>query len=202
MRVKKIILIGGAPTTGKSTIAKKLAQHLELPWISTDQLRAVVKPYAYKNEYPELLHSENLTAEQFLSKYTPQEVCDKEFAQARDVWPGIKALLAHDAWSDGCVIEGVNIVPKLMVEDYPNKEHVTSLFLLDLNEERMREVVYTRGLYAKANTYSDGVKPLEVEWAMLFAKKLKLEAIKYKQPWVEMSKTEEDFQRVLQAIDE
>lgn len=35
-----IILIGGAPTTGKTTLAKALSRVLGLPWISTDHIRA------------------------------------------------------------------------------------------------------------------------------------------------------------------
>ena len=49
--MKKIILIGGAPTTGKSTMAKRLGQHLGLPWMGTDYLRTIIKKVARKEVY-------------------------------------------------------------------------------------------------------------------------------------------------------
>ncbi len=39
-------LIGGAPTVGKSTIAAPLAAHLNLPWISTDRIRDIMRTVA------------------------------------------------------------------------------------------------------------------------------------------------------------
>ena len=36
---KRIILIGGAPTTGKSTVAHKLARHFDLPWINRSDVK-------------------------------------------------------------------------------------------------------------------------------------------------------------------
>jgi len=36
--MKKIILIGGAPTAGKSYVAEKIAKELGIPWISTDTI--------------------------------------------------------------------------------------------------------------------------------------------------------------------
>jgi 2-phosphoglycerate kinase len=40
-------LIGGAPTVGKSTVAAALAAHLDLPWISTDQIRDILQSDAW-----------------------------------------------------------------------------------------------------------------------------------------------------------
>ncbi len=44
---KQIIFIGGAPTVGKSYLAKKLAEELKLPWISTDTVREILRSYGY-----------------------------------------------------------------------------------------------------------------------------------------------------------
>lgn len=39
--VPKIILIGGPQATGKTTLAKELSSRLDIPWISTDQIRTI-----------------------------------------------------------------------------------------------------------------------------------------------------------------
>ena len=45
-------LIGGAPRTGKTTLAKQLSKKLVLPWISTDTLESVVLKYFSDEELP------------------------------------------------------------------------------------------------------------------------------------------------------
>lgn len=199
---KTFILIGGAPTTGKSTIAKSLATKLSLPWISTDQLREIVKPYGDKTRFPSLYDTIGMTAEEFLKKYSATEIAEMEFSQGQDVWPAIKGLLNNTwDWQNGGIIEGVNILPHLITEEeYRNKENTKPVFLVDLDINRMRDVVYSRGLYDDAEKYSDSVKEKEVEWAMIFAQRLKKEAEKYNLPCVEISKTESDLDLVLSAL--
>ena len=41
--MNKVILIGGAPTVGKSYLGRKLAEELKLPWISTDTIREMMR---------------------------------------------------------------------------------------------------------------------------------------------------------------
>jgi 2-phosphoglycerate kinase len=199
---KIFYLIGGAPTTGKSTVAKLLAKELSLPWISTDQLREIVKPYGDKNRFPTLYDTANLTAEEFLSMYSAEQIAEMGFKQGDDVWPAVKGLLNNKSdWQRGGIVEGVNILPHLVAEEnYVNKEKVKPIFLVDLDRERMTQVVYTRGLYDDADKYSDDVKDTEVEWAMIFAQRLKKEAEKYGFPCVEISKTESDIDAIMRVL--
>lgn len=200
---EKFILIGGAPTTGKSTMAKQLAKHFDLPWISTDQLRAIVKPYGDVDRFPTLYGASNVSAEEFLTRYSVQEISDMEFAQGKDVWPAVTALLqSNKDWNRGCIVEGVNILPELVANtDYPNKSLVKAVFLIDLDEDRMRKVVYERGLYDSADKYSDDVKEKEVEWAMTFTHRIQKEAVELGFPCIEISKTDDDLSRVIDALD-
>ncbi len=43
--MERIILIGGAPTVGKTFIAKELSKKLFLPWISTDTIRSLMQEF-------------------------------------------------------------------------------------------------------------------------------------------------------------
>lgn len=170
--MNKIILIGGAPTTGKSTMAHQLSTRLHMPWISTDQIRRMLRSVARKEDYPKLFDAQNLTAEEFLTQYSVEEIVERKFAQAHDVWPGIYALTKDDyVWKNGFIIEGINIIPELVHKSFATNKKIHPLFLIDEDEDRMRDVVYTRGLWDGANTYSDDVKEKEVEWASLFGKK-------------------------------
>lgn len=67
---KKVILIGGAPLSGKSYVARKLGQELNLPWISTDTIREQMRQLVRKEDYPNLFFFSNpkIKAEDYLGK--------------------------------------------------------------------------------------------------------------------------------------
>jgi len=200
---RKIILIGGAPTVGKSTIAKALSARFNLPWISTDQIRTILQVAADRDKYPTLFTSDNLCAEDFLNKYSAQEIAKMEYQQGVDVWPGIKAMISNDwTWRDGCIIEGVNIIPKLIAEEYGDKPNIKTIILSDKDEDRIRSVVYTRGLFGKADEYSDDVKEKEVEWVLLFDKAITNEAEEHGYHIVDISKDDSDLSNVLRVLND
>lgn len=198
---KTIYLIGGMPTSGKSTIAQGLSDYLHTPWISTDQIREVMRVIADRNQHPKLFMPEGYTAERFLTEYDAQQIVNIEFEQGEATWPGVSKLIVNNnTWHQGFVIEGVAILPHLIERDYRDNPNVKPVFIGDENEDRVRNVVYTRGLWGDAKTYSDDVKEREVEWAISFSKILKQEAEKNGYPWVEVEKNADDLNKVLQAL--
>jgi len=200
MKDKKIILIGGAPTTGKSTVAQALAKELDLPWLSTDQIRNTMRVVADKDKYPNLFNG-GLDAETFLTSFTASEIVDKEIAQSEAAWLGIKAFIEEDyTWSKGFIIEGVNILPHLVARDFSEDSNVRAIFLIDHDNERMKKVIYERGLWADASDYPDYVKEKELEWAALFGKRLDESAKEHGFPMIEIHKTDNDVRQVLSAL--
>src|SRR5215470_13519675 len=113
-------LIGGAPTVGKSTVAAAFAAHLGLPWISTDQIRDVMRTVASRAEHPKLFNPEGYDAEAFHKTFSAQQVVEIEIGQGEAAWAGIRALIAGDyTWPQGFVIEGVNLLPQLIAGAVP-----------------------------------------------------------------------------------
>ncbi len=198
---RKIILIGGMPTAGKTTISRQVAKHFNLPLISSDQIRLIMQSVASQHEYPLLFNSEGLTAEEFLNKYTPEEIASMEYEQGREVWLGIKNLVEHDwIWRNGCVIEGVSILPDLVSNLDESKLNVKAVFLSDSDHERIRSVVYARGLFNDAASYSDSVKDIEIDWVKLFDKRLREDALANHYPVIEIDKSESDIEKVLSVL--
>lgn len=198
---RTIILIGGAPTVGKSTLASLVAKHFGLPWISTDQIRELMRLVARPEDYPKLFNASGYNAESFLTQFSAEQIATMEMEQGEAVWPGIKKFIEdYYSWPQGFVMEGVNILPQLVASDYGELKFIKPVFLADDDEERVRTVVFSRGLWDEARTYSDSVKEKEVEWALLFSKKLKAEVKKYGYPWIEVKKTNADLALVLSAL--
>ena len=198
----KVILIGGAPTVGKSTLAQKIAGRLGIPWLSTDQIREIMRAATTPADAPDLF-TPDLSAEEFLTKYSAEEIVALEMKQGEATWPGVAALIKHAyPWKKrrGFVLEGVAILPHLVARDFKDDPLVSAVFLVDEDADRMREVVFTRGLWHDARTYSDDVKEKEVEWAQLFSHTLKAEVAQYGYPAVEVEKGEQDVSQVLSAL--
>src|SRR3989338_9130054 len=87
--MNKIVLIGGAPTVGKSYITRKLAEELKLPWISTDTIRDQMRKLVRKEDYPALfLHSESTPklAVKFLTNNTAKEIVKLHNKENKEVW--------------------------------------------------------------------------------------------------------------------
>jgi 2-phosphoglycerate kinase len=198
---RNIILIGGTPTVGKSTIAQAVAGHFNLPWISSDQIREIMRTVARREDYPDLFTPEGYDAERFLSEFTADEIAKMEYEEGDATWPGVKKLIEEDyTWRDGFVVEGVNILPHLIDRDLKGHDDVRAIFLVDEDKDRMKHVVFTRGLWGDAKSYSDDVKDKEVEWATAFSKILEAEVKKYGFPWVSIQKNAEDLSRVLAVL--
>ena len=167
---RNIVLIGGAPTTGKSTMADLMAKHFGIPWISTDQIREIMRTTASKKDFPILFYTKDYTAERFLTEFSAEQIVKLEMEQGEEVWAGVKVLIEEDyTWKVGFVIEGEDILPHLVARDFKNDKHIRSVFLVDEDADRIRDVVFTRGLWDDAHTYPDDVKEKEVEWALLFS---------------------------------
>ena len=104
-------------------------------------------------------------------------------------------------WKRGFVVEGVNILPHLVAKDFNNDLNIKAVFLVDEDADRTRHVVFTRGLWDDAHTYSDDVKEKEVEWSLLFSHKIKIEAEKHGYPCVEVTKNNNDLESVLKVLE-
>ncbi len=182
-----IILLGGSPTAGKSYTARKLAEALKLPWISTDTIRELLRKVVNKKEHPALfLHEESSPklAVKFLTSNSAKEIVRLHNKENKEVWKGVKALIETDYVWKSFIIEGVAILPRLAAKIVKKNKNVKAIFLIDEERERVRKTIFTRGLWDEANKYPDSVKEKEVDWVFEFNNYIKKEAKKYKLPVV------------------
>lgn len=199
----KIILIGGSPTAGKSFTARKIAEELELPWISTDTIREQMREIVNEKDFPNLFtHSEATSnmAVDFLSNKSAKEIVKHQNDESRDVWNGVNALIETDyVWGD-FIVEGVAILPDLVKKVSVENKEIKVVFLVDDNIERIRKTIFTRGLWDDAKKYSDSVKEKEVEWVLAFNDYIKSEAEKYGFPVVSVGNRKDYLKEIKKII--
>lgn len=179
---KNIILIGGAPTSGKSFIARKLSEELKIPLISTDNIRSFMKEIVNEADCPDLFYFTKQKPDEYLSNTEAQQIVKDQNKESYDVWRGVESFIKTNSNWDSFIIEGVAILPGFIVKkDFLGKQ-LKPFFILDDNKERIREVIYGRGLWASAKKYSDDLKPKEIEWVIAFNSWLENELKKYDYP--------------------
>jgi 2-phosphoglycerate kinase len=193
--MSKIILIGGAPTVGKTYTAKRLSKKIGVSWISTDMIRSFMRNFVLKKDYPKLFEfvGSDVTAEKYLSSNTPKQIVKSQNKESIEVWKGVKYFIksvdrSYASEENSYIIEGVAILPHLINKTFKKNKNIKPVFLLNKDIDQIRKVVFKRGLWGDAKEYSDDVKSVEVEWANLFNGWIEKEAKKYGYPVYEIKK--------------
>jgi len=176
-------LIGGAPRTGKTTRAEKLASENGIKSLSTDSILVMLTKIVRREDYPNLFYTHGITVEEFYEKYdTPTKAVETSVKASYDAERGITALIEHTlpAWKV-IVVEGDIITPgfaKRLQDKYP-KTSIRPTFLFDDDNERITERIFTKGLWTRDKPYSDAVKPMEVEYVKAYNEWFRHEAERY-----------------------
>lgn len=202
--MRKIVLIGGSPTAGKSYTARKLAERLKLPWISTDTVREQMRRLVRKEDYPALFqHSESTSelAVEFLTHNTAKEIVKHQNEESVEVWKGVKAFIETDYVWGTFIIEGVAVLPSLVSKLGKNRKDIKIIFLVDDDIARVRHTIFTRGLWDDASKYPDTVKEKEVEWVVAFNNYIKTEAKKYGFPVIDVGNRKDYFKKVKSIVE-
>lgn len=167
-----IILIGGAATTGKTTLAKRLAEELQLPWISTDQIRAILQRGSNQDAEPDLFKKPT-------DGLPDEEVVVWEIRQSELVWRGVVALVNHSYPWSGCVIEGTAILPHLVAQLPASNNKVKAIFLVHHDVFRATSVVRERSESAFIKTKTELQQKSKVAQIELFNNQILADANKY-----------------------
>jgi len=198
----KIILLGGSPTAGKTYAAKKLAHALKLPWISTDKIRSQMRKTVNRSDHPRLFEFAEATpkmAVDYLSTKSAQQIVKDQNAESLDVWKGVRDKIENDS-TGSFIIEVVAILPCLVSRLHVKNKKIKAVFLVDDNIQRVRRTIYTRGLWAKANEYSDTVKEKEVAWVMAFNEYIIKETKKYGLPLIKIKDRRKYIGQIIKVI--
>ena len=187
--------------SGKSTLASDLSKKYNCPWVSSDFIRSWMKSIVSKKDYPSLFNFENISAEEYYKKHSIEETIKQEEARDRDVFIGVENfILKNDEW-DFFIIEGISIRPELISNIKIKNLKIIPIFLVDNNATRIREGLFSRGLWDEAKNYADWVKEIEEKYILktneMFTKECLKFGFKYFEIKNDRQETEKDIFKYL-----
>ncbi|MDZ7611328.1 MAG: hypothetical protein U5L10_01055 [Candidatus Moranbacteria bacterium] len=136
-----IYLIGGPPKCGKTTLAKQLSRKKSIPWLSTDTLQSVIKPYLDPESLPEkfpVSYQRGKSNDEKYVKYSTQEIISAYRGQAKTVFRAME-MFALCELTDGndYILEGYHLEPEVahkLLSKHPGK--IKSIFLLKTDTKK------------------------------------------------------------------
>ncbi|MHC4973982.1 MAG: hypothetical protein ACYTG3_16785 [Planctomycetota bacterium] len=112
----KVILVGGAPLSGKTCLAQAIARRLETAHISTDDLSTAIRAITSAESHP-ALHYLDLDGcfRDYYPSHSPERLLEDAMDFHRAAWPAIEAVaVAHANWDRPALIEGWGILPEFV----------------------------------------------------------------------------------------
>ena len=148
-----VLLLGGAPGTGKSAVATEIAQRLDIVRIqSTDLLREVMRAMVPERLLPVLHRSsynawEALPAKSFGKSPSDDQLVDGYRAHAELLAVSCEAVVARSLReATSLILEGVHVQPRLVENILKDADViVVPVMLAILNPEQLRERFHGRG---------------------------------------------------------
>ncbi len=121
--MKKVILIGGSPMTGKSSISALIAAKLKYPCLSTDDIGEIVQTAAGIDP----MRGKDHTA--YYAETPKEQLIADTHVYHKALCPAIRRLIEiHCTWSTPLLLEGWALYPRF-VSRLPY-ENITSLWLI------------------------------------------------------------------------
>ena len=172
---KRVILIGGAPFSGKTTLARSLARKIRYDCISTDDIRMALTAVTTRRSHPGL---HILSGKDYWEYYrvTPVEVliADAEL-QHRSTWPALEAvIMAHASWSSPAIIEGWGLLPSMV--NTLCLDNISSLWLI-VSEEVLRERITSQKEFYRGASDKTGMIQGFLNRGISFNKRVRKEVI-------------------------
>jgi len=202
-----IYLIGGPPKCGKTTLAKKLANKFQIPWISADTLQNIVWSYTPKEKHAVLFPHSYLREEsndEFYSKNSPQEIIKNYIAQGETTYDAISMMAeTYLTDKDDFIVEGYQVTPEIVDRIFKKfgQEHVKAVFLVKYDERKFIQDIHkstTPNDWILRKTKNEGTYELIAKMIVEYSHYFEKEAKKYE---FKIFNMDNEFENQLNAIE-
>ena len=113
MESAKVILIGGAPMSGKTCLARKLAAKIEYCCVSTDDAVQAVRSVTTPESHPGFHIMAGLDYKEYYINHSIDELIADGKQQHKASWPALEKLIRiHATWGEPAIIEGWGLLPE------------------------------------------------------------------------------------------
>lgn len=153
-----IYLIGGPPKCGKTTLAKRLAEKYQIPWISADTLQNIVKAYTPEEKYEFLFPHSYLRKvsnnDEFYDKYSTSKIIENYIEQGKTTYDAISMVVeTYLADADNFIIEGYQVTPEVVDKILKRfgTENIKAVFLVKHDKQKFIQDLH------KSNTPNDWI---------------------------------------------
>jgi 2-phosphoglycerate kinase len=117
MSYPRVILISGAPMSGKTTVAHRLAAILGYGCLSTDDLGEAIRAVTTKDSHPHLHPMEGYDYREYYVTRSPDALIADVSLEHRALWPAVESVIRkHATWGAPSVIEGWSLWPERVTQ--------------------------------------------------------------------------------------
>lgn len=150
MTATKVVLIGGPPMVGKTTVSRTLSVRLGWSALSTDDIGRSIRAVTTPESHPDLHPMRGFDYQEYYTSRSTEELISEADRHHRAAWPAVAAVIkSHARWAGPLIIEGWALMPEAVAGlDLPG---VASLWLVAeggvLEDRVRREESFWRGAY-------------------------------------------------------
>jgi 2-phosphoglycerate kinase len=113
MAESDVILLGGAPFSGKTTLAKRLAAQRGCALVAIDDLGTALRAVTTPQSHPALHPMAGWDYRAYYLEHTPATLIDHSVREHDALWPAIVAVIgAHLHWAGPAILEGWQLDPE------------------------------------------------------------------------------------------
>jgi 2-phosphoglycerate kinase len=113
MAESKVILIGGAPFSGKTTLAKRLAAQRGYALVAIDDLGTALRAVTTPQSHPALHPMAGWDYRAYYVASSPATLIEHSQREHQALWPAIVAVIdAHLHWAGPVILEGWQLDPE------------------------------------------------------------------------------------------
>jgi 2-phosphoglycerate kinase len=117
MRYPRVILIGGAPMSGKTTVASRLAATLGYGCLSTDDLGEAIRAVTTEDTHPHLHPMEGYDYREYFVTRSPDALIADVTQEHDALWPAVESVIRqHATWGEPIVMEGWSLWPERVTQ--------------------------------------------------------------------------------------
>jgi 2-phosphoglycerate kinase len=112
MAESEVIIMGGAPFSGKTTLAKRLAGQQEYGLVAIDDVGTAVRAVTTPRSHPALHPMAGWDYRAYYIAHTPATLIHHSRQEHDALWPAIAAVThAHLQWAGPVILEGWQLDP-------------------------------------------------------------------------------------------